>query len=198
MLLTIMPGPDNIFVLTISLSQGKREGIFTSLGLAMGVLVHTIIAATGLAIIIKQSEFAFTGIKLCGAFYLFYMAYKALSEKRIEMSSESGNNSSPTLQLIQKGFLMNVLNPKVALFFIAFFATVYQPPGHECHVSNVYTRNYVCNTSVSHFQHRCIFGWQAHSLYEQSGVLEYHQMEQNYYSHRIGIIINPITQMIKK
>ncbi|MFM2291026.1 MAG: hypothetical protein RIS29_839 [Bacteroidota bacterium] len=120
MLLTIMPGPDNIFVLTISLSQGKREGIFTSLGLAMGVLVHTIIAATGLAIVIKQSEFAFTGIKLCGAFYLFYMAYKALSEKRIEMSSESGNNSSPTLQLIQKGFLMNVLNPKVALFFIAF------------------------------------------------------------------------------
>lgn len=119
-LLTLMPGPDNIFVLTISLSQGKREGIFTSLGLAMGVLVHTIIATTGLSIIIKQSDLAFTVIKLCGAFYLFYMAYKGLSEERIEMSSDSNNAFTPTLQLVRKGFLMNVLNPKVALFFIAF------------------------------------------------------------------------------
>ena len=119
-LLTLMPGPDNIFVLTESVTQGKRNGILTSMGLSLGVLVHTTIAATGLSIIIKQSDLAFTVIKLCGAFYLFYMAYKALSEKRIEMSSDSNNAFTPTLQLVRKGFLMNVLNPKVALFFIAF------------------------------------------------------------------------------
>lgn len=119
-LLTIMPGPDNIFVLTESVTQGKRNGILTSMGLSLGVLVHTTIAATGLSIIIQQSDLAFTIIKFCGAFYLFYMAYKALSEKRIEMNASYGTTFTPTLQLIRKGFLMNVLNPKVALFFIAF------------------------------------------------------------------------------
>lgn len=119
-LLTIMPGPDNIFVLTESVTQGKRNGILTSMGLSLGVLVHTTIAATGLSIIIQQSDLAFTIIKFCGAFYLFYMAYKAFSEKRIEMNASYGTTFTPTLQLIRKGFLMNVLNPKVALFFIAF------------------------------------------------------------------------------
>lgn len=121
-LLTIMPGPDNIFVLTESLTQGRKNGIRISLGLSLGVLVHTIAAATGLSIIIQQSAIAFSVIKYLGALYLFYMAFKAVKEKKEEINTneikESKTQSS--LFLLRKGFLMNVLNPKVALFFIAF------------------------------------------------------------------------------
>jgi len=121
-LLTIMPGPDNIFVLTESVTQGHRQGITISLGLSLGVLVHTVAAATGISIILKQSEIAFSIIKYLGALYLFYMAYKAIREKSEALNiAATGNSTGQRIYaLILKGFLMNVLNPKVALFFIAF------------------------------------------------------------------------------
>ncbi len=122
MLLTILPGPDNIFVLTESLTKGKRNGIATAFGLSLGVLVHTIAAATGLSIIIQQSAIAFSVIKYAGAFYLFYLAYKGCKEKgpHINLHYEGEIQQPKISSLIRKGFFMNVLNPKVALFFIAF------------------------------------------------------------------------------
>ena len=81
-ILTIMPGPDNIFVLTESLTSGRRTGIAISLGLASGVLIHTLAAATGLSIIIRQSAVAFSVIKYIGAAYLFFLAYKAIRDKQ--------------------------------------------------------------------------------------------------------------------
>lgn len=121
-LLTLMPGPDNIFVLTESLTKGKRNGILISVGLALGVLVHTFAAATGLSIVIQKSAMAFSVIKYVGAAYLFYLAFMAMKEKKIEMYITQTNKPSAQSAsfLIRKGFLMNVLNPKVALFFIAF------------------------------------------------------------------------------
>ncbi|RKS97588.1 LysE family translocator [Chryseobacterium defluvii] len=122
LLLSIIPGPDNIFVLTESITKGKKNGIAISTGLALGVLVHTVAAATGLSIIIQKSALAFSVIKYIGAAYLFYLAFMSLKEKKIELNLHENQDQSKenTIYLIRKGFLMNVLNPKVALFFIAF------------------------------------------------------------------------------
>lgn len=121
-ILSLMPGPDNIFVLTESLTKGHRNGIAISIGLSLGVLIHTIAAATGLSLIIQNSAIAFSIIKYFGAAYLFFLAYQALKEKKPVINFDvSSNDKKPRfLGLIRKGFLMNILNPKVALFFIAF------------------------------------------------------------------------------
>jgi threonine/homoserine/homoserine lactone efflux protein len=121
-LLSLLPGPDNIFVLTESLTKGQKNGIFISVGLSLGVLVHTIAAATGLSIIIQKSALAFSIIKYLGTIYLFYLAYLALKEKKptLDFSIDSSREKNKVSKLIRKGFLMNVLNPKVSLFFIAF------------------------------------------------------------------------------
>ena len=122
-LLTLMPGPDNIFVLTESLTKGKRTGIAISLGLSVGILIHTTAAATGISIIIQQSAIAFSIIKYFGAAYLFYLAILAVKDKKptIDLiSGESQEKEQKFIKLMRKGFFMNVLNPKVSLFFIAF------------------------------------------------------------------------------
>jgi len=121
-ILSIMPGPDNIFVLTESLTKGQRNGIAISIGLSLGVLIHTIAAATGLSIIIQKSAIAFSVIKYFGAVYMFYLAYKSIKEQKPVLSFDLAtiNKSTKFSLLIKKGFLMNILNPKVALFFIAF------------------------------------------------------------------------------
>lgn len=121
-LLSLMPGPDNIFVLTESITKGTRNGVFISIGLCIGVLIHTLAAATGLSIIIQQSAIAFSIIKYFGAAYLFYLAYLGAKEQQTPLSLESNDSetNSTSVALVRKGFFMNVLNPKVSLFFIAF------------------------------------------------------------------------------
>lgn len=121
-LLTFMPGPDNIFVLTESITKGQKNGIAISIGLCTGVLIHTLAAATGLSIVIQQSTLAFSIIKYLGAAYLFYLAFMATKEKPMEVNlgTTSKEKNFKLFPLIRKGFLMNVLNPKVSLFFIAF------------------------------------------------------------------------------
>jgi threonine/homoserine/homoserine lactone efflux protein len=121
-LLTLMPGPDNIFVLTESLTKGQKNGISISIGLVSGILIHTLAASTGLSIIIQKSAMAFNVIKYLGAAYLLYLAIKATKDKQptIDLFSGNNNQNESSFKLIRKGFFMNVLNPKVSLFFIAF------------------------------------------------------------------------------
>ena len=122
-LLTLMPGPDNIFVLTESITKGRRDGIAISTGLCTGVLVHTFAAATGLSIIIQQSDIAFSVLKYAGAAYLFYLAYMSTKDTQPSIDLDYSSNAKEEqtfFQLMRKGFFMNVLNPKVSLFFIAF------------------------------------------------------------------------------
>jgi threonine/homoserine/homoserine lactone efflux protein len=122
LLLIIMPGPDNIFVVTESATKGKKEGILISIGLSCGILIHTLAATTGISFIIQNSAIAFTIIKYIGAAYLLYLAYMSSKEKtdKTIIDQNSTKTLSP-LKLIRKGLLMNILNPKVSLFFIAFF-----------------------------------------------------------------------------
>lgn len=121
-LLSVMPGPDNIYVLTESITKGYKTGVWISLGLVLGVLFHTMLAATGLSLIIKQSTIIFTIIKYLGASYLFYLAHDSFKEEKpdLKLDSKKGMKRVKIMSLVKKGLLMNTLNPKVSLFFIAF------------------------------------------------------------------------------
>ncbi len=120
MLLTIMPGPDIIYVLVQSLANGKKYGIVTSLGLVSGILIHTSLVAFGVSALIKQSENIYFAIKLFGALYLLYLAYLTFNSNE-EISLNAKVEKKSFLNLYKQGFIMNVLNPKVSIFFLAFF-----------------------------------------------------------------------------
>jgi threonine/homoserine/homoserine lactone efflux protein len=119
--LAFSPGPDNIFVLTQSIVNGKKYGLATVFGLMTGCLVHTTLVAFGVSAMIKESQNLFFAIKLFGALYLCYLAYQVFkSDQKIIFSTDTIKQKT-LLQLFKKGFLMNVLNPKVTIFFLAFF-----------------------------------------------------------------------------
>ncbi len=120
-LLAISPGPDNIFVLMQSVVHGKKFGLATVAGLMTGCIIHTTLVAFGVSVIIKENESIFLGIKILGAAYLLYLAYKVIrSSGDIHMDSKNVKRKTPS-QLFRIGFLMNVLNPKVTIFFLALF-----------------------------------------------------------------------------
>jgi threonine/homoserine/homoserine lactone efflux protein len=118
-LLTLMPGPDIIFVITASITQGRKSGIFTSLGLCTGLLFHTTIAALGISLLIQSSPIAFSTLKYAGAIYLLYLAYIAFKERNEKISSAK-NEDMNMKKYYLRGIIMNILNPKVSLFFLAF------------------------------------------------------------------------------
>jgi threonine/homoserine/homoserine lactone efflux protein len=125
-LMALMPGPDNIFVLTESIAKGAKNGILIAFGLNSGVLIHTLAAATGVSLILKQSELAFAIIQYAGAVYLLYLAFLAAKEK-VKPFKTQVNSSKGAIKLVRTGFIMNILNPKVSLFFIAFLPQFVQP-----------------------------------------------------------------------
>ena len=119
--LSLSPGPDNIYVLMQSIVNGKKYGLATVGGLISGCLVHTTLVAFGVSAIIKESDTLFFIIKLLGALYLLFLAFKVYkSSSELSLNSENVPKKS-LLQLFKQGFIMNVLNPKVSIFFLAFF-----------------------------------------------------------------------------
>lgn len=128
LLLNLTPGNDTIFILTKSISQGKKAGIVSALGISTGSIIHTLLAAFGLSIIIAKSILLFNIIKYAGAVYLLYLGYKMLTEKKEFSANEiSRSNSIDFLKIYKDGIITNVLNPKVALFFIAFLPQFIDP-----------------------------------------------------------------------
>ena len=119
--LELSPGPDNIYVLMQSIVNGTKFGIATVCGLISGCLLHTTLVAFGVSAIIKQNDALYLAIKCFGAAYLLYLAYKVYkSDAKVELD----NNTAPKKslwQLFKQGVIMNVLNPKVSIFFLAFF-----------------------------------------------------------------------------
>lgn len=119
--LAFSPGPDNIYVLMQSITNGTKYGLATVAGLISGCLVHTTLVAFGVSAIIKENDTLFFIIKCFGAAYLLYLAYKVY---RSDAKVAFGNNTVPKKslwQLFKQGVIMNVLNPKVSIFFLAFF-----------------------------------------------------------------------------
>lgn len=119
--LAISPGPDNIFVLTQSISKGVKYGLVTTAGLVSGCLIHTSLLAFGLSAVLKENEEVYFLIKSFGAIYLVYLAYRVYHSPT-SLIEESTNGPKKGLKaMFWRGFTMNVLNPKVTLFFLAFF-----------------------------------------------------------------------------
>lgn len=125
-LLSIAPGPDNIFVLTQSALYGKKSGFLITLGLCTGLIVHTAAVAFGVAAIFQTSVVAFTILKIVGALYLAYLAWQAFqaSAKSID-TPEAHLYSNGTLY--RRGIIMNITNPKVSIFFLAFLPQFVSP-----------------------------------------------------------------------
>ena len=119
LLLGITPGPDNVFVLLQSAAHGRKAGFFVVLGLCTGLLVHTAAVALGLAAVFAASASAFTTLKFAGAAYLAYLAWQAFRAPASNSPADGAVSLQPH-QLYLRGVIMNLTNPKVVLFFLAF------------------------------------------------------------------------------
>ena len=116
--ITISPGPDILYVISQSIIKGKKSAFMISLGLTTGLLVHTFLVAVGLSVIISQNENILNMIKLLSVFYFFYLIVMLFLKRNDNLKqSEEGFSENQ----FKKGLIMNLLNPKVSLFFIAFF-----------------------------------------------------------------------------
>ena len=125
-ILALSPGPDNLFVMAQSARTGRIAGLFVTLGLATGLIGHTVAVAFGLAAIIRASTLAFTILKFIGAAYLLYLALQAFRAGVATVKKEDVPAFSPG-NLYRRGILMNLTNPKVSLFFMAFLPQFADP-----------------------------------------------------------------------
>lgn len=128
-LLNLTPGADTMYILGRSISQGKKSGILSALGISTGSLIHCIIAAFGLSLIIAKSAIAFNTIKYLGAFYLIYLGLMSLlnkSRNRFEINNLD-KKKPKNVKIYFSGILTNILNPKVALFYLAFLPQFIDP-----------------------------------------------------------------------
>ncbi len=126
LLLALTPGPDNLFVLMLSASQGRRAGVWVILGLCTGLIVHTAAVALGLAALFAASSTAFSVLKYLGAAYLAYLAWQAYRAP-VGTTADGTMSPTPALQLYGRGIVMNLTNPKVVLFFLAFLPQFVDP-----------------------------------------------------------------------
>jgi threonine/homoserine/homoserine lactone efflux protein len=119
LLLAYSPGPDNLFVLTQSALKGPWMGVVVTLGLCTGLILHTSAVALGVSAMFQTSAVAFTALKVAGALYLLYLAWGAWHAGPEDLTEEAGTRATFG-GLYLRGILMNVTNPKVAIFFLAF------------------------------------------------------------------------------
>ena len=120
LLLNIMPGPDSLLIMARSATQGWRAGMAAALGIGTGTMVHVLAAAIGLSAILATSATAFMIVKYIGAAYIIWMAIGLLRSKRATAGERAAVPPLPYRKIFAQGFLTNILNPKVAVFFLAF------------------------------------------------------------------------------
>lgn len=122
--LCLAPGPDNLFVLSQSAAYGRSAGLWVMAGLSTGLLFHTTAVALGLAAVFQASAVAFTVVKVVGVAYLLFLAWKAFTAKAQELGiAEKSSNGG----FYWRGVIMNVTNPKVSIFFLAFLPQFVNP-----------------------------------------------------------------------
>lgn len=124
--LALAPGPDNIFVLTQSALHGRKAGLLVTLGLCTGLLVHTAAVSLGVAAIFQTSVLAFNILKIVGAVYLLYLAYQAFRASATTLDARD-DQAVAWRKLYTRGIIMNITNPKVAIFFLAFLPQFANP-----------------------------------------------------------------------
>ncbi|CDG82509.1 LysE family translocator [Janthinobacterium agaricidamnosum] len=120
LLITVSPGPDNLMVLGVGMSRGRRQGMVFGLGCALGCLSHTLLATLGVSALIAASPAAFTALKICGGLYLVWLGIGALRSRGGTSVDGALQVQESSARLFAKGLLANSINPKVVLFFLAF------------------------------------------------------------------------------
>jgi threonine/homoserine/homoserine lactone efflux protein len=118
-LLWLTPGPDTMYILARSIAHGRRAGVMSALGIGSGLLIHTLLAAFGLSAILAASAWAFAAVKTAGALYLIYLGLQALRKKAGTLAAPN-LSSMGSWRVYRQGVVSNTLNPKVAIFFLAF------------------------------------------------------------------------------
>jgi threonine/homoserine/homoserine lactone efflux protein len=119
-LITVSPGPDNLMVLGMGISKGRKQGIIFGLGCALGCLSHTVLAVIGVSAIIAASPIAFTALKIAGGIYLLWLGINALRSRGGTKVNDVIDDEQILTRLFFKGVLANAINPKVVLFFLSF------------------------------------------------------------------------------
>jgi RhtB (resistance to homoserine/threonine) family protein len=127
-ILNLTPGADTMYILTRSISQGKNAGLISVAGIMSGCIVHVLCAAFGLSLVLSRSVIVFTMVKWAGALYLIYLGIKTLTEKNKVFETSAPEYAGVNLvRTYRQGVLTNVLNPKVALFFLSFLPQFINP-----------------------------------------------------------------------
>jgi len=131
MLITASPGPDNLMVLGMGVSKGRRHGMAFGLGCALGCLSHTVLAAIGVSALIAASPVAFTALRVAGGLYLIWLGWKALRSRGGASVADASQVEDSLARLFFKGVFANAINPKVVLFFLSFLPQFVVPAqGH--------------------------------------------------------------------
>jgi threonine/homoserine/homoserine lactone efflux protein len=125
-LLALAPGPDNLYVMSQSMIKGRSAGLMITLGLCTGLIGHTTAVALGVAVLFQTSVLAFTVLKFAGAVYLLYLAWKSFSASDGTLRMHKGTETS-SWYLYRRGVIMNITNPKVSIFFLAFLPQFSNP-----------------------------------------------------------------------
>lgn len=125
-ILNLTPGADTMYILGTSMAKGRRAGILSALGISTGCLFHTTLAALGLSIILAKSALAFNIVKFLGAGYLVFLGIRSILSKSSSLTEQKDSNDSG-LRIYLQGVMTNVLNPKVALFFLAYIPQFINP-----------------------------------------------------------------------
>jgi threonine/homoserine/homoserine lactone efflux protein len=125
--MNISPGPSNLYVMSRSLAQGTAAGLVAAAGLATGSLFHVTVTSLGLAAILQYSPLAFTGMKLAGAGYLIFLGVKMLLSKSAALTPDSLLPRKPLGRVFRESCVVEILNPKTALFFLAFLPQFADP-----------------------------------------------------------------------
>lgn len=127
LLLNITPGPDTLYILGRTVSQGRGAGVLSALGISTGCLVHTLLAAFGLSAILATSTSAFLVVKYTGAAYLIWLGARMIAESSTTAATIQAFALETPWAIFRAGLLTNILNPKVALFFMAFLPQFVSP-----------------------------------------------------------------------
>jgi threonine/homoserine/homoserine lactone efflux protein len=125
--LILTPGQDMIYVIGRSLAQGRVAGLCSAIGVIIGILVHTALAAVGVGAVLQASETLFTALKLAGAAYLVYLGVRMMLTREVAIDTGAGDAHGSRLRLVLQGVLSNVTNPKIILFFFAFLPQFVDP-----------------------------------------------------------------------
>jgi len=127
--LILTPGQDMIYVIGRSLAQGRVAGLCSAIGVIIGILVHTALAAIGVGAILHASETLFTVLKLAGAAYLVYLGVRMVLAREVAIDTGEAGGRGSRMRLVLQGVLSNVTNPKIVLFFFAFLPQFVDPAG---------------------------------------------------------------------